>query len=51
VGAGEWVAEDAEHDAGAGVAVAAVKPARVADQQALPGVEVDGLLVLGDDGT
>jgi hypothetical protein len=28
-----------------------VKPAGVADQQALPGVEVDGLLVLGDDGT
>ena len=44
------VAKDSEHDAGAGVAVAAVKPAGVADDQALPGVEVDDLLVLGDDG-
>jgi hypothetical protein len=45
-GAGEGVAEDAEHDARACVVVAAVKPAGIADQQALPGVEVDGLLVL-----
>jgi hypothetical protein len=44
-GAGEGVAEDAEHNAGAGVAVTAVKPAGVADQPALPGVEVDGLLL------
>ena len=44
------VAEDAEHDAGACVVVAAVKPAGIADQQAVPSVEVDGLLVLDDDG-
>ena len=49
-GTGQGVAEDAEHDARADVAVATVQPAGVADQQALPRVEVDDMQMLADHG-
>ena len=49
-GAGERVAEDAEHDAVAGIAFAAVQPPGVAQYQALAALQPEGFHVLPDNG-